>query len=113
MKNKNILEEANSIINERSQEKERQYGPMNESMERTAQMASLMRNKQISAEDCFAVMIALKLARNAYSYKRDNNLDGVAYWGAWDNYVQESIESTQPEKERAVVSINFSSKPEF
>ena len=34
----NILEQANNIINNRSEEKERQYGPMGEGFERAAMM---------------------------------------------------------------------------
>ena len=41
----NILEQANKIINERSEEKERQYGPFEEGMRRAAQIASGMTGK--------------------------------------------------------------------
>jgi hypothetical protein len=34
-------------------------------------------------------MVALKLSRHSYSYKRDNLLDACAYIGALDNYVDE------------------------
>ena len=45
----NILEQANNIINNRSEEKERQYGPMGEGFERAAMIASGMSGKEWSA----------------------------------------------------------------
>ena len=41
----NILEQANKIVNERSEEKERQYGPFHASMERAAALYNLMSPK--------------------------------------------------------------------
>ena len=54
MKN-NILEQANEIVNKRSEEKERMYGPFEESMEKAAKLASLMTNKHIETK--FAITI--------------------------------------------------------
>jgi hypothetical protein len=82
----NILKEATEIVNNRSEEKERQYGPFNESMERAANIASLIANKEITVDDMFICMQALKLSRQAYVHKEDNLLDLVAYIGAWNNY---------------------------
>ncbi len=76
---KNILLEANKIINERSQEKERMYGPMQECMQRCADIASLITQKEITSRDVHIVMIAMKFAREAYSHKEDNLLDAAAY----------------------------------
>jgi len=84
----NILKKANEIINERSEEKERQYGPISEGFERAAMIMSGMTGKNITAEDMFAAMLALKFSRHSYNYKEDNFLDAVAYLGAWNNYVQ-------------------------
>lgn len=86
---KNILKKANEIINERSEEKTRQYGPMSESIERAARIASDILGKPVDAHVVFAVMVGLKFSRHATSYKQDNFLDAVAYIGAWDNYIQE------------------------
>lgn len=83
----NILKLADEIVNMRSEEKERQYGPFNESMQRAADIASLIANKEISIDDMFICMMALKLSRQAYSKKRDNLLDLVSYIGAWQNYI--------------------------
>lgn len=84
MKN-NILEQANEIVNKRSEEKERMYGPFEESMEKAAKLASLMTNKDIETKDMYLCMVALKLAREAHNHKEDNLLDCVAYLGALNN----------------------------
>ena len=89
----NILKKANEIINERSEEKERQYGPISEGFERAAMIMSGMTGKNITAEDMFAAMLALKFSRHSYNYKEDNFLDAAAYLGAWNNYVQGKIKN--------------------
>jgi hypothetical protein len=81
-----ILQEANKIIYERSEEKERQYGPMQEGMEEAAQIASLLSRKEITAVDMYNAMIALKLSRQAYNHKEDNLLDCVAYMASLNDY---------------------------
>ena len=83
----NILEQANDIVNNRSEEKERQYGPFGEGMERAAQIASGMSGRQWSGDDMFIAMIALKFSRQSYNFKEDNLLDATAYIGAWQNYI--------------------------
>ena len=85
----NILEQANNIINNRSEEKERQYGPMGEGFERAALIASGMSGKEWSAHDMFIAMVALKFSRQSYNFKEDNLLDAVAYIGAWQNYIND------------------------
>ena len=84
----NILERANQIVNHRAEEKDRQYGPFSESIERAAKMYNLMSspNEQITPEGVFKVLVALKLSREAYNHKEDNLLDAVAYLGALNNY---------------------------
>lgn len=86
----NILEQANNIINNRSQEKERQYGPMGEGFERAALIASGMSGKEWTAHDMFIAMVALKFSRQSYNFKEDNLLDAVAYIGAWQNYINDT-----------------------
>jgi len=86
----NILKQANKIINERSEEKERQYGPMGEGFERAAMIASGMSGREWSAHDIFISMIALKFSRQSYNFKEDNLLDACAYIGAWQNYIDDS-----------------------
>lgn len=89
-KSKNILKEADLIVNQRSQEKSRQYGAFSESMKRAAKIASEMRGKEIDPHDMFCCMIALKFSRQSFSFKEDNLLDAVAYLGAWANYISET-----------------------
>lgn len=86
----NILEQANKIVNERSEEKERQYGPFVESMRRATAIYNSMSpdNEQISVEGMYRAMIALKLSREAYKHKEDNLLDAVAYMGSMNDYLQ-------------------------
>ena len=84
-----ILERANDIINNRTEEKNRQYGSMAENCEHAAQIAGIMQNKKFVKSDVIAILAALKLARHNRSYKRDSLLDCVAYLGAYDNLMQE------------------------
>lgn len=81
-KRKTILEEAQEIIFERSEEKERDYGPINQSFEDCATIASILTGIPLTSEDCYKVMIALKMARMKRKYKRDTYLDTVGYLGA-------------------------------
>lgn len=87
----NILSRANAIVNQRAEEKERQYGPFSESIERATQLYNLMvpQNQQITPESMFKALVALKLSREAYAHKEDNLLDAVAYIGALNNYYEE------------------------
>lgn len=86
----NILERADQIVNHRSEEKERMYGPFSESMSRAADIYNAMSpdNEQISAEGMYRAMIALKLSRESYAHREDNLLDAAAYIGALNNYVE-------------------------
>jgi DNA-binding protein H-NS len=55
----NILKKADQIINERSEEKKRMYGPFDKSMQKAATIASELCNKTITTEDFYKCMIAL------------------------------------------------------
>jgi hypothetical protein len=83
----NILEKANEIVNLRLEEKERMYGDFHLSMEKTSSIASLLSNKSLDVNDCYNVLIALKLARQSNSHKEDNLLDAVAYMGSLNDYL--------------------------
>lgn len=85
----NILEKANKIVNERAEEKERQYGNFINCMRKTSIIASEMSNKNITIEDAYNILIALKLARQSNAHKEDNLLDAVAYLGSLNNYKNE------------------------
>lgn len=92
--NYNILARANKIINERSEEKNRQYGDMDESMEKAARIATQFRGQEIDIHTMFCAMIGLKGARISHSLRMNNDLpsdpdsmcDLTAYIGAWQNY---------------------------
>lgn len=92
----NILDKANQIVNNRAEEKERQYGPFQESMQRAAELYNLMSppGERITAAGLYRALIALKLSREAYAHKEDNLLDAVAYLGALNNYL-ETIKDTK------------------
>jgi superfamily I DNA and/or RNA helicase len=81
----NILEKANEIVNLRSDEKERMYGPFEEGMEKASKIASIICDKEISTKDMYLCMVALKLSRESYTHKEDNLLDTVAYLGSLNN----------------------------
>ena len=88
LKNTSILERANEIVNNRSEEKEREYGPFSEGMKRAAQIAAGMSGKDVTAHDMYIALVALKLSRQSYNFKEDNLLDAVAYLGAWQNFIE-------------------------
>ncbi len=92
----NILRQADQIINNRSEEKERQYGPLDEGFERAAQIASGMTGRSWDAHDIFIAMIALKFSRQSYNFKEDNLLDAVAYIGGWQNYIDKQSKEDEP-----------------
>jgi len=91
MKSKTILQEAQEIIFERSEEKQREYGPIDKSMEDAAAIASILTGKRINPEDMYKCMMALKLARYKKNYKRDTHLDLVGYAGALAAYEEKRI----------------------
>lgn len=87
----NILKEAEEIVNNRSEEKERMYGPFSEGMKRAALIASGMTGKDLTALDMYKMLIALKYSRESYNHKEDNLLDAVAYTAAMHNYINEEL----------------------
>ena len=74
-KDQNILKEADEIVNNRS----RGYESAEDSFKNISQIASAIRRKNITPRDVSAVMIALKLSREQYTHKRDNNVDAAGY----------------------------------
>ena len=79
----NILKHADQIINERSEEKERQYGPFMECNQKAAEIASVITGKPLTALDVSWVQVAVKMARESNAHKEDNLLDMVATIGAF------------------------------
>jgi hypothetical protein len=84
----NILKEADRIVNTRSEEKERQYGPMSYTNQQAAKIASVLCKREITTADVYFFQIALKLARESWSHKEDNLLDLVAYVAGYNNYME-------------------------
>ena len=82
----NILEKANEIVNKRAEEKERMYGPFEQTNMRAAKIAAVLSQKNITAKDIYYFQIALKLARESFNHKEDNLLDAAAYIGALNNF---------------------------
>lgn len=71
-----ILTEAEQIING---SRNSDYGDPTESFEKIAQIASLLTNKDLDADTCCAVMMAVKLTRQSFKHKRDNLVDLAGY----------------------------------
>lgn len=96
----NILEKADQIVNHRSEEKERMYGPFSQSMERATVIynACSPETEQISVRGMYRAMIALKLSREAFAHREDNLLDAAAYIGALNNYINEVIDDYNNEQ---------------
>jgi len=84
----NILKRANQIVNKRSEEKERQYGPFDDSMDAMRDIFNAMTGLSLTTEHMFKAMLAAKLSRERFAHKEDNLLDAVAYIGALDNYIE-------------------------
>lgn len=92
----NILHEADQIINCRSEEKDRMYGPIGEGMEIAAQIFNLIapEGQSITPEGMYWALVALKLSRQHFNHKTDNLLDAVAYIGALNNYIDSKEKQT-------------------
>ena len=85
----NIWDEASGIVNNRSEEADRQYGPFSEGMDRAAMIFTGMTGIEVTGEHMFKALVALKFSRESYNHKRDNLLDAVAYIQGLDNYIEE------------------------
>lgn len=75
----NILKEADAIMNDRAQEKDRQYGGFVESITSAAKIASELTGIEITPETMCKCLIALKMGRLRYNLKDDTLVDAVAY----------------------------------
>ena len=89
MNDKSILHEAEEIVNNRSEEKDRMYGPFSEGMDRAASIFNGMTGLEVTGKEMFMALIALKFSRESYNHKRDNLLDAVAYIQGLENYINE------------------------
>lgn len=82
----NILVEANKIVNNRSEEKQRQYGDFHTAMDCMRDIFNAMTGHDLTTQDMYSAMIALKLSRQRHTHKEDNLLDAVAYMGSLNDY---------------------------
>jgi hypothetical protein len=89
MNQESILKEADQIVNNRSEESDRMYGPFSEGMDRAAMIFNGMTGLNVTGADMFKALIALKFSRESYNHKRDNLLDAVAYIQGLNNYINE------------------------
>lgn len=71
-----ILSEAERIVNG---ERQADYSDPVANFNRIASIASAIMAKDITAEECCIVMIAVKLARENHKHKRDNLVDLAGY----------------------------------
>ena len=72
----NILEEALRIT---SSDRRSAYGHPRNDFERTAKISSILLGKELSAKEIVLILIAMKLSRHAFKYKRDTILDVAGY----------------------------------
>ena len=86
---KSILKLADDIVNNRSEEAERMYGPFSEGMDRAAMIFQGMTGHKANGGDMFKALIALKFSRESYNHKKDNLLDALAYIQGLENYENE------------------------
>ena len=86
-----ILSEAEEIVNG---SRHSDYGDARESFGRIATIASVMTGKELSPEDCCAVLMAVKLVRESFAHKRDNLVDLCGY-----AHIMNELNENESEKE--------------
>ena len=94
-KKENVLQQAMNIMVHRSEEKERQYGPFDESLERAAIVATQLTGKEITTVDFMKCMIALKISRMRYNIKEDTMVDAIAYIYGLNEYIEKLNEQSE------------------
>ena len=71
-----ILLKAENIVNG---ERQADYSDPVQNFTDIAQMATFLTKKELTAEDCCNVLIAVKLARERFKHKEDNLIDLAGY----------------------------------
>lgn len=71
-----ILQEADRIV---KGDRQADYGDTVANFKHIAGIASAIRKKEFTAEDCCVVLMAVKLAREQFKHKRDNLVDLAGY----------------------------------
>ena len=82
---KPILDEAKDIVVDRVTDHEN-YGEFSESMGRARLIFIGMTGKEISIEDMYKMLVALKLSRESFHHKRDNLIDACGYMQGLEDY---------------------------
>lgn len=80
-----IAIQAHRIVNERAEEKERQYGDFHTTMRRANDILNAIMNTKLPEQTMYFAMVAMKLAREGHAHKSDNLLDAMAYMQALEN----------------------------
>ena len=93
---KSILSEAEEIVNG---SRHSDYGDARESFSRVATIASVMTGKELSPEDCCAVLMAMKLVRESFAHKRDNLIDLCGYAYIMNEIKESNKKGEQDEKD--------------
>lgn len=97
----NILDRARAIVYDRSEEKERQYGPFRESMKRAAAIYNnMVWGAQATDIDMYKALIALKLSREGFAHKEDNLLDAIAYMASMNDALEEDAKNEKASAEK-------------
>ena len=77
-----ILNEATEIL---GGSRNSDYGDYVKNFEKISEITELLTGRSILAEDCVAVLIAVKLVRESYKHKRDNLVDLCGYAQIWND----------------------------
>lgn len=87
MRKRSAILEANKIVNKRAEDRDRTHGGFADSMERMAKIASVLIGKEITTEDAFKCMLALKLSRLHAHNNFDTMVDICGYTEGLNNYL--------------------------
>ena len=91
MKEKSILQEAHDIVNERNEDKDRRYGAFDDCMGRVSAIATVLTGKEITIDDAYNILIALKLSRESHYHKHDNMVDLCGYIQGLHSYREKNL----------------------
>lgn len=94
--NKSILSEAEEIVNGI---RHSDYGDPVESFERIANTASMIAGRDLSPNECCAVLMAVKLVRESFAHKRDNLIDLCGYAYIMNEIKESNKKGEQDEKD--------------
>lgn len=62
------------------EDRNEQYGPPEQNLQRIAEMWSSYLGHRVTKEDVALMMVLVKISRSKAGYSRDNAVDGVAYF---------------------------------